>query len=122
MEEWTQEELICAIGTISLDLRGSWGGESYPERIKECLKILNFIEGRDKDKEEFRRISHEQLEESFEYGIDGRYFRDKAFYGEIPEAGKTDRVAHYLFRYLDYPEYNWLEASSLEEYLNKKEK
>lgn len=107
MNDWTQDELICAVGTLLLDLRGNWG-DQYEDRIEQVIKLSNLITNRDDDVFELLLVCDHQLNDQDEFGRDGRYFRDRPFYGEIPEEGKTNKVKEYLLSYLTYPEYSWV--------------
>jgi len=111
MEDWTLEELECAIGTLMLDLRGNWGYD-YQDRMQDVSDLLTRIVDHDDVDEKLQIMATQDYnvtkEEMYE-PEDGRVFRDECnLYGSTVEEGKTERVKQYLADSLSHPEYSWI--------------
>lgn len=124
-ENWDVPELATAIGTLMLDLRGSWN-DGYTYRMRETIRMLEalrsqyesmsekdkFVSALHGDQEILSKITSDIVvtESELHEPYDGRIFRGCNFYGHATEDGKTDRIKMYLYTVMTYPEYSWMEV------------
>ncbi len=110
---FTEDELVCIIGTLMRDLRGNWGYD-YESRIKALKLYLNELSKINptlsSDVNTVLDVCNHQLNaDGYDYIVDGRFFRDEPFYNKSPVEGRTERVKAVLYSLLTHPEYSWLE-------------
>ena len=120
MNKWTENELICAVGTLMVDLRNDFG-HNYAERLGKLLALLNrlavvaHISYKYVDREILADVAHDLVitNDVLANLSDGRIFRDECeFYGGRGKErryteGETDRVRTWLRAVMSYPEMNW---------------